>query len=93
MNAKRQKKTQNPNDSGIIPRGPLRAKARIVQAGLRLGAVAKAAGMPESSFSNYLAGRVRNPMGQLRIVIAFCELSGQVVTVRQFFGKLASKVA
>jgi len=93
MNAKREQNTQKANVARIIARPGHRVKARIIGAGLRMADVARAANLSQSSLSNYMAGRVRNPYVQVRIVIAFCELTKQTITVREFWGDLAPKVS
>ena len=85
------KRSRTACKNGILTRHGQRAKGRIVAAGLKLGEVARAAGMHESSFSNYLAGRRRDARGQLRIVEAFARLTGQRLRARVFWGDLAAK--
>ena len=63
-------------------------KARIIAAGLRLGDVARAARFSPGSLSDYLAGKRRGVLGQLRIAVAFRKLSGQKISTADFWGDL-----
>jgi len=67
-------------------------KGKIVAAGLTINALATAAGLAGSTLSDYLAGRIPDPAGQLRIVQAFNRLTGQTLSARAFWGELAAEV-
>jgi hypothetical protein len=68
-------------------------KARIIAAGLEMGDVARKAGKKRSTFSDYLAGRSRNIHGQILFVEAFNALTGQHLSVRDFWGDLTGEIA
>lgn len=77
----------------IVARPGDSVKARIIGAGLRCGDVATKAGLSNTTLSDYFAGRIRNIHGQISILMAFCSLSGQSLTVRQFWGALTAPEA
>jgi len=58
----------------IIARPGSAVKARIINSGLLLGELAKAARIARSTLSDYLSGRTRNVYGQMRILNAFNRL-------------------
>ena len=64
-------------------------KGRIVAAGLQLKQVAQRAGIARSTLSDYLADRIRSAGGQLKIYHAYCDLSGERPTLREFWGVLS----
>jgi len=59
--------------------------------GVRFCDLAAEAGFRHNTLSDYLAGRLSSPGGQVRITEAFCRLTGQRVTVVDFWGELLSK--
>jgi len=63
----------------------------MVTAGLSLTAVARTARISKSTLSDYLAGRIRNASGQFNIMLAYCKLTGQVTTLKQFWGELLNR--
>ena len=69
--------------------GPV--KARILAAGVKLGDLARAAGVSQPTISVYLAGRLARPATQLAIFQAFRRLSGQPVTMVEFWGDLLAQ--
>lgn len=63
-------------------------KARIAGAGLRLGRLAKVAGMPQSSLHGYISGKRRGIGYQLAIADAFRKITGQRLDASTFWGDL-----
>ena len=76
-----------------IPRPGAAVKARIVAAGLTQAQIAHKARIAKSTLSDYIAGRIRNIHGQIDIMLAFCDLSGQSLKVSEFWGELAAEEA
>ena len=68
-------------------------KARVVAAGLRLGTLASAAGIPESTLSGYLSGRSRKAAPQMAITAAFRKLTGTWISSADFWDDLWVEVA
>jgi len=66
-------------------------KSQIVAAGLAMGQLAGAAGISQSSLSNHIGGARANYETQIRIWQAFCRLTGQAVSLADFWGELLSK--
>lgn len=77
----------------IIARPGDAVKAKIIGAGLSLSHVAARARIARSTLSDYLAGRTRNIHGQINIMMAFGDLTGKVVSMRDFWGELAAPEA
>ena len=77
----------------IICRPGHSVKARIVAAGIRLGALANLAGVPKSALPDELAGRRCNIHNQIKIARAFRKLSGQRITSAEFWGDLWAEKA
>ena len=63
-------------------------KARISGAGIRLGYLAKAADMAQSTLTGYLNGQRRGIHGQLAIADAFRRLTRQRLDAAEFWGDL-----
>jgi len=63
-------------------------KARIVAAGIRLGVLARAAGVAQSTLTGYLTGRRRGVAGQLAIADAFRKITRQRLDAAEFWGDL-----
>ena len=77
-----------------IPSGECSVKARIVEAGVKLGDVARRARISQPALTGYLSGRLRNPVTQLRILMAFLHLTRpNKITMSQFWGNLCAKEA
>ncbi|HUT58076.1 MAG TPA: hypothetical protein VNA25_09540 [Phycisphaerae bacterium] len=77
----------------IIARPGSAVKARIINSGLLLGELAKAARIARSTLSDYLSGRTRNVYGQMRILNAFNRLTDEQFTLREFWGRLTAREA
>ncbi len=65
----------------------------MYRSGLLLQELAKAARIARSTLSDYLSGRIRNIYGQIRILDAFNKLSGEDLTLREFWGRLTAREA
>jgi len=63
----------------------------IVGAGVKLGDLAEAAGISKAGLSAHIAGRRRNPQTQLRIFLAFLQLTRRQMKMVDFWGKLVAK--
>ena len=86
--------TRNSSDTRkILPPVGAHVKAKIIAAGLTLRQVAGRAGMAQSTLSDYLAGRIRNVHGQIDVLLAFTALTGESMTVREFWGSLTAEEA
>lgn len=72
----------------IVPRPGHLVKARIIGSGITLTRLAGEAGMARSTLSDYLAGRIANISGQLRIYAAWCILADRHIGPRAFWGGL-----
>ena len=66
---------------------------RIKYAGLSRTELAIAAGMGNHGLANQIAGRMRTIDRQLEILRAFNRLSGQTLTLREFWGDLVAEEA
>jgi transcriptional regulator with XRE-family HTH domain len=66
-------------------------KGRIVGAGLKLGDLAKAAGISQPSLSNYLRGIRSDRRVQVIIWDAFCQLTGSSIPLAEFWGEMLSQ--
>ncbi|HUU58309.1 MAG TPA: hypothetical protein VMZ50_02095 [Phycisphaerae bacterium] len=74
----------------MIRTDPAGVKRRIRDAGINLGTVAAEAEIHGSTLTAYVQGRLRNPVTQLRIAMAYARLTGQVVEIGEFWGSIAS---
>jgi len=63
-------------------------KARVSGAGLRLGVLAAAAGIAQSTLTGYLTGQRRGIHGQLAIADAFRKITRQRLDAAEFWGDL-----
>ena len=63
-------------------------KARVVGAGIRLGLLASAADMAQSTLTGYMNGSRRGIDGQLAIADAFRRLTRQRLDATEFWGDL-----
>lgn len=79
-----------PNKQSIIPHAGHLTKGKIVAAGIPLGQLAMSANISQPALSNYLKGIRNDRIMQLRIWDAFCRLSGQKITLDDFWGELLS---
>jgi len=70
---------------------PGNVKARIINEGLTVAAVAARAGVSPQTLANYMAGRRRDPRTQSRIRWAFTRLTGQRVSPADFWGALRTE--
>jgi|GEM_PF-4470445 len=66
-------------------------KALVIAAGLSLGELAKAAGIPQSTLSFYLHGRSRNHAKQILIWQAYCHITDSHATLAEFWGDMLSE--
>jgi len=74
----------------ILPTPGQRVKAKIIGSGLSLRALARGAGIAPSTLSNYLVGRRRDRNTQHDIWFAFRALTGQDLSIADFWGSLLS---
>ena len=74
-----------------IPPPGARVKARIVAAGLPLGLLAKKAWMSQSQFSMHIHGKRRHWRKQVIIWQAYRRLSGDGISLEEFWGELLSQ--
>ena len=77
----------------ILPPPGAAVKARIIAAGLSMSIVAGRARIAKSTLSDYLSGRLRNVYTQIDVVMAFNALTGQTLSVREFWGPLTAEEA
>jgi len=86
------KTSNNPSEATarILPPNAAFVKARIISAGLKLGDLAAAAGVSQSSLSNYLIGRVANYRTQQKIFKSFRKVTGINISFNDFWGPLAA---
>ncbi len=75
----------------ILPKDGRLVKARMTAAGLKLGDVARAAKISQSSLSNYLRGLRRKRAVHLAIWDAYRRLSLDAISLEDFWGDLLSK--
>ncbi len=75
----------------ILPQPRDFVKGLIVSAGIPMGRLADAAKISQSALSNYLAGIRKDRATQLMIWDAFCRLSGQKISLADFWGELLSE--
>lgn len=75
-----------------IPPAGLRVKARIVEAGITMAALAAAAGIAPNTLSDYIAGRCRRRETQMDIHWAFRQLTGVEITLVAFWGSLLGRI-
>jgi len=66
-------------------------KSQIIAAGIRLGDLARAAGITPSALTLYLQGKLRCPRRQRDILVAFRALSESQIAAPDFWGKLLSE--
>ncbi len=76
----------------LCPPG-LAVKAKIVAAGVTCRQLAAAARRSPQTVSDCLAGRNRNIHTQIEILLAYCQLTGEQMSVRQFWGALTAPEA
>jgi lambda repressor-like predicted transcriptional regulator len=76
-----------------IPPAGLRVKARIVEAGIAMGDLARAANIAPNTLSDYIAGRCRRRETQMDIHWAFRRLSGLEVSPETFWGTLYWRIS
>ena len=74
----------------FTPNG-LNVKAKIVSAGISLGDVARDAGCSNATITHYITGRLRNYRTQTAIWEAYCRLSGQKPSLKEFWGSLLNE--
>ncbi len=79
--------------SSIVNRQSMSVKGRIVSAGVRIGALAHAAGITPGGMTQYMTGVLRNRQTQRAIWIGFRGLTGQEITFQEFWGDLAAPAA
>jgi len=72
----------------IVPTAGQGVKGRIIAAGLKLEVLAKASGIAPSTLSNYLAGDLRDRDTQHDVWFAFRGLTGQELSISDFWGSL-----
>ena len=77
-----------PQPTTILCRPGQSVKARIIGAGLRMGTLAEAADMAQSTLTGYLTGSRRGIDGQLAIADAFRRLTRQRLDAAEFWGDL-----
>ena len=75
----------------IIDNRRVSVKAEIVDAGVKLGDIARAVGISQSTLTAYLVGRLRNPHRQLQIFMTYLALSKRTMTMVAFWGDLLAK--
>jgi len=88
--------TDNHRHTGVqdIVCPPGRAvKARLVTAGITCRQLAAAARRSPQTVSDCLAGRNRNIHTQIEILLAYCQLTGETLSVREFWGALTAPEA
>ena len=82
--------TTKPNSISLAPDYPA-IKGKIVGAGIRLGDLARAAGITPSCLTLYIQGKLRDPRRQRDIWVAFRAMSQLQITAADFWGGLLSK--
>ncbi len=80
-------------DCSILRKPASRVKGLIIDAGIPLGALAKLAGISQSTLSNYIHGDRRRRQTQLRIWDAYVRLSGEEISFGDFWGPLLKGAA
>ena len=75
-----------------IPPAGLRVKARIIEAGITMAALARAANIAPNTLSDYIAGRCRRRETQMDIHWAFRQLTGVEITLVAFWGSLLGRI-
>lgn len=81
------------DDRQILTDAGRAVKARIIGRGVKLGELARRAGIRQTSLSQHIHGRRRNLIVQVRVWRAYCRLTGERVTLSEFWGPLARRVA
>lgn len=82
---------KNTSPRTIVVAAEYAVKSKIIAAGLKVGQLAEAADISQPSASNHIGGVRRNYTTQLRIWEAYCRLSGEAVSLADFWGGLLSK--
>lgn len=72
----------------VVPTAGQRVKGRIYSAGLGLEQLARAAGIAPSTLSRYLDGSLRRRSTQHDIWFAFRAMTGQEISMVEFWGNL-----
>ena len=79
------------NNSKSLRQAGQNVKGRIVSSGIRFGVLAEGAGISNGALTHYFNGALANHNTQIRIWEAFCRLSGQKISLQEFWGKLLSE--
>ena len=75
----------------ILSRSASFVKAQVVGAGIKFGDLAAKANICQAVLSRHLSGQRKNYRTQIRIWEAFRQLTGQKVSLTDFWGQLLSE--